>query len=98
MLRLREEEGLSEFACLSFDVACVEFDERYTQESERMKEVPAPKHHGPPTTLVPARELDELKFLLGLVPMFQKMIEADPAVDEMVQEIWAGEADWLHNP
>jgi hypothetical protein len=98
VLRLREEEGLSEFACLSFDVACVEFDTRYTQEAERMKEVPMPKRHGPPTTLVPARELDELKFLLGLVPHFQKMVEADPLVDELVEEIRSGDADWLLNP
>lgn len=94
-MRLSPEMGCDEATCLSFDIACLEFDERYRREAEATKEVPAPKHHGPAMTLKPLHDVTTLRRLLGLSSEDDARVETTPEIEAMAAEILRGDAVWL---
>lgn len=90
--------GFDETACLSFDLACLEFDTRYQREADATREVPAPKTTGRAMTLAPLHDLETLRHFLGLEPTPAAQLAVDPRVTDLVAELLRGEADWLDNP
>ena len=90
--------GYSPLSCLRFDVACVEFVERWERERDATVEVPAPKPSGKHYTVPqPKHSPDQLLRWLGLDPDELHAAEesVDPAVEAMAADILAGRAAWL---
>ena len=83
---------LDPWSCLSFDVACVEFDERFQLELEATKEVELTpeerKAEYVPTKLVAANDHRELNRMLG-IPVDDDEAEAT-AGDQMTRA-----AEWF---
>jgi hypothetical protein len=92
--------GYSPDACLSFDVACVEYDERFQHELERTRWVPlASERDSKPMTQVPFHEHATLLRLLGLAPPpSAPETPVSPEahrVSAMADDVLRGTADWL---
>lgn len=98
-MRLREEKGFSWSQCLAFDLACLEFVERYEREEEATREVPmtAADKKRRQTKLVPKHTPDALLAMLG-IDVAGVRGESDPdeaMVDALARDILTGRADWL---
>lgn len=94
--------GLDWGECLSFDVACVAYDERFDQELKATKEVPAPQTKRQPTIPVPLHEQEELMRMLGFskedIEQTMESEAEDPRVTALVDDILRGSAAWLKTP
>jgi hypothetical protein len=91
------EAGFSPRACLDFDLACVEFVERWERERDATVEVPAPSGKRKPTVPQPKHSPDQLLRWLGIDPdeVADAAAYVDPAVEAMADDILSGRADWL---
>lgn len=98
VLRLREELGIDHRECLSFDVACVEYDREMERREHATTEEPAPKPKKRRTHQVPKYQAEQLLVWQGLDPEEIKRhgIEMDPGVTAMADDILTGKADWLY--
>lgn len=92
--------GHDPWSCLSFDVACVEYETAYEREANRTVEVPVPKGKRRATMPVPAHKPDVLLRLQGIDPRAaaSEGLEIDEQTKEMAASVLTGEADWLLNP
>lgn len=96
---------LSHEACLSFDIACLLYDERLTQFlAETVEEtIPEAELKKSPTRSVPAHDDAEIRRVLGLdasaldAPVAAVVLEQIEAqADELAREILRGVGiDWL---
>lgn len=93
VMRLREELGLTGQACLSFDVACVEFDERFQLELDATKEVELSEDElrsrdkAKPTKTVAANSHAQIMHFLAL-----PVTDDDETID---QNVMTAAADWF---
>lgn len=82
---------LDPWSCLSFDVACVEYDERFTLELERTKDVPLTpeeikqRERQKPTKLEPAHSHALLMRLLGIATDTETALGPEAPMDQMQQ-------------
>lgn len=71
-MNLNTEMTFSPWACLSFDVACVEYDERLQQEIEATREEPLSpeerKREYVPTQTLAVNDRDTILRMMGLTP------------------------------
>lgn len=96
MLQL-PQAGFSPSACLSFDLACVEFVERWERERDATVEVPASSGKRKPTVPQPKHSPDQLLRWLGIDPEDVHADESvDPAIEAMADDILSGRASWLY--
>jgi hypothetical protein len=90
------QAGHSPLTCLRFDLACVEFVDRWERERDATVEVPAPSGKRKPTVPKPKHSPDQLLRWLGIDPEEIAREDApDPMVEAMADEILSGRADWL---
>lgn len=82
-------------ACLAFDLACVEFVERWERERDATVEVPAPKGKRNPTVPKPKHSPEQLLRWLGIKPEDIRSADVDPAIEAMADDILSGRAEWL---
>lgn len=89
--------GYSPWMCLSFDVACVEFVERWERERDATVEVLAPRGKRKPTVPAPKHSPDQLLRWLGIDPddIAREGAALDPTIEAMADDILSGRADWL---
>lgn len=88
---------MTPLACLRFDIACLEFVERWERERDATVEVPAPGGKRKPTVPKPKHSPDQLLRWLGIDPedVAAEGVDLDPAIEAMADEILSGRADWL---
>lgn len=89
-----QEAGHSGRDCLAFDLMTLEFGERFERALSETVEKPMPADRRTPTMPAPKWGPADLERFLGLAE------ERSPAgdgeeIDQMVQQILRGEADWL---
>lgn len=93
ILRLKKEYGLSARARLSFDVACIEFDERFQLELDATVEVPLTDEEKRkpyvPTKTEPANTHDQLMAMLGLA------LDEDGVDGDVKASVMNRAADWF---
>lgn len=88
--------GFSPLTCLRFDLACIEFVDRWERERDATVEVPAPSGKHKTTVPKPKHSPEQLLRWLGIDPEEIGRADApDPLVEAMADDILSGRADWL---
>jgi hypothetical protein len=91
------EPAFSPLARLRFDLACLEFVERWERERDATVEVPAPRGKRNPTVPKPKHSPEQLLAWLGIDAdeLSERRAAADPFVEAMADQILSGQAEWL---
>lgn len=82
---------------MEFDLAALDFVERYEQEEQATKEVPLTASDKKPrkTKLVSKWTPEQLMGFLGLNEKEEKIMENEVVIDQLARDILSGKADWL---
>ena len=94
------QHGIDPWSCLSFDIACVSFVERYEQMAQATIEVPMTEAEKKQKAMkrVPAYSLEDLMRVLRLPyeESREQLMLLNPMVIEKAEDILSGNADWLY--